>query len=69
MRFLLLDRINGSLLFISAFSLETKHAVHQCKQRIISALADIDAGMDLSAPLSVQDISRLNELSVSSLRT
>lgn len=69
MRFLLLYRINGSLLLVSAFSLKTKHTIHQCKQRVVSASADVDAGMDLCTALSVQDISCLDELAVSSLCT
>lgn len=60
-------RVYRNLLFVPAFSLETHHTVYQCEQRVVSAAAHIDSGMDLGTALPVQNISGQHELSVRSL--
>ena len=62
-------RIYRNLLLVSALPLETYYTIYQSKQGIVSSAADIYAGMDLGAALSVKDIAGQYELSVSSLGT
>lgn len=50
---LILYRIYGCLLFVSAFSLKSQDTINLSKQGIISADSNIDTGMDLGTTLSV----------------
>jgi len=65
---LLSYRINRNLLLVSAQSFETNDTVRGREQCIVTATSDIGSGMNLSAALSVKDISGLNKLTIGSLR-
>ena len=64
---LIAQRRKRSLL-TSSLALETTHAVHLCEQGIVSADADVHAGVDASAALAHQDVAGLDELTISALR-
>ena len=59
--------IYRNLFLVSAFSLESDNAVCSGKQSIVSAASYVQAGVNLCAALSVQDIASKNELSICSL--
>ena len=61
--------VHADLFLILAHSLKTDHAVDQCKQSIILAAAHVDAGMDLGASLSDEDIACENKLTARALGT
>ena len=63
----LLLSVNGALTAILALALETDGAVNQSEQGVVTADADIDAGMDVSASLANQNVAGQNELTVSAL--
>jgi hypothetical protein len=63
------DLVDTDLFLISAYSLETDDAVLQGKEGVILAATYIDAGMDLGASLSNENIARENELTVRTLGT
>ena len=64
---LLLYRIDRSLFAVLAHSLESEDTVAGRKERIVAALADIGAGMDLGTSLTNQYVAREDELTVASL--
>ena len=61
--------VHADLFLILAHSLETHDTVDQSKEGIVLAAAYVDAGMDLGASLSDENIARENELTVRTLRT
>src|SRR5699024_1287384 len=65
--YLLGDLHDGNLLAILAQALELDGAVLQSEQGVVAALADVDAGMDVGAPLANQDVAGQNELTVGTL--
>ena len=65
-RFLLLG-VHGALPAILTLALELDMTVDQSEQGVVSADADIDAGMDMRASLANQDVAGQNELTVSAL--
>ena len=46
---------------------EANDTVHGSEQSIVSALADVHTGMDVSAALTHQDVASLNELTIGAL--
>lgn len=59
--------INAALCSVLAHTLITNNTVDQCEQRIIAASAAVQAGMDVCAALTIQDVSCQHELSVCTL--
>ena len=59
--------VHGDLLAVSAQALEPDHAVSLGKERVVTALAHVDAGMDVGAALANQNVARQNVLAVSPL--
>ena len=59
--------VNRNLLPVTAQALEAHHASSRSEQRIITALADVHTGMDVSAALTDQDVAGQNVLTVSPL--
>ena len=59
--------LHAALLAALAHALETDGAVHQSKQGIIAALADILTRLDVSAALTNEDVAGQNELTVCTL--
>ena len=64
---LLLDRIDRSLLAVSAESLKLENAVACSKESIVSALADVCAGMHLCTSLTDKNVACEDKLTVASL--
>ena len=62
---LLLNGINADFCAISAETFVTDLTVNKCEERIVFALADVCAGMDLRASLRIKDVSCKNILTVS----
>ena len=63
----LLFLINADLFFVSAHALEFNHAVFESEERIVSADADVVAGVDLRAALANDDTARKHRLPVLTL--
>lgn len=63
------DLVNANLFLAKVFGFETDNAVDRCKQRIILANADVDAGMEVRTTLTHEDIARKHELTVRALRS
>lgn len=59
--------LNAALLAALAHALETDSAVHQSKQGIIAALANVLTRHDVGATLTNQDVAGQNELTVCTL--
>ena len=59
--------LNAALLAALAHALETDGAVHQSKQGIIAALANVLTRHDVGATLTNQDVAGQNELTVCTL--
>ena len=59
--------VHADLFLVLAHSLETHDTVDQCKEGIVLAAAYVDAGMDLGASLSDEDIAGEHKLTVGTL--
>ena len=59
--------LNAALLAALAHALETDGAVHQSKQGVIAALANVLTRHDVGATLTNQDVAGQNELTVCTL--
>src|SRR5699024_195803 len=64
---LLSDLDNGDLLAILAQALKLHLAALEGEQGVVAALAHVDAGMDMGAPLANQDVAGQDELAVAPL--
>jgi len=64
---LLSDLVHGDLLAVLAHALELHSAVNLGEQGIVAALANIVAGMDVSAALTNQHVAGQNELTIGAL--
>ena len=62
-----LGLVDGNLLPVLPETLEADDAVSLGEQRVITAAADIDAGMDVGAALADKDVASQNMLAVSPL--
>ena len=65
--FLLGDLHDGDLLAVLAQALKLDSAALHGEQGVVAALADIDAGVDMGAPLADQDVAGQDELTVTPL--
>lgn len=65
---LLFDGIDADLLLVAAQALEAHDAVFLGKQGVILADAHVEAGMDVGAALTHQDVASQNELTIGALR-
>ena len=63
-----LHRVNAHLTLVAAQALKTDNAVLQRIQSIILALAHVQAGMDVGAALTEQDVARQSQLTIGALR-
>ena len=60
-------KIDGDLLAVFAQTLKLHAAGLHGKQRVVAALAYIDTGMDMGAPLANQNVSGQHKLTVAPL--
>ena len=56
--------VNGDLLALLVLALETHDAIDEGEQRVVLALTDVHAGMDLGSALTDEDVTGQNELTV-----
>ena len=63
-----LHGVDRNLLLVAAQTLEAHDAVDQSEQGIVLALAHVQAGMDLGATLTDQNVAGQGELTIGTLR-
>ena len=62
-----LNGVNGNLLLVTAQTLETHNAILQSEQGVIAADAHVQAGMDVSAALTNENVTGQRELTIGAL--